>query len=238
MIRRMKARDFVKDRSAGVTVEFVVLMPSFLLLTLFILEIAIAILWVGTAEKAVQLGVRYAVVSNYAASRTYAGAAVTEGTRYAVTTGHVYGQNCSASACVPFETMTCTGGTGGDCRAGACAGDPGGRTCFQVIADRIRNTTYSDPAYRGLMSAIQNSNISISYSYVEMGYAGGPLVPRVTVTVTGVPYPTVMTSLVSRLFAYAAAILKTPVPAGLTTLPPITVTLTGEDQNTEGLIGT
>jgi hypothetical protein len=88
------------------------------------------------------------------------------------------------------------------------------------------------------MSAIQNSNISISYSYVEMGYAGGPLVPRVTVTVTGVPYPTVMTSLVSRLFAYAAAILKTPVPAGLTTLPPITVTLTGEDQNTAGIVGT
>ena len=237
MIRRSKARDFVRDRSAGVTVEFVVLMPAFLLLTLFILEIAIAILWVGTAEKAVQLGARYAVVSNYAASRTYGGSAVDEGTRYVLASGHTYGQNCNTGACVPFETMTCTGGTGGDCRAGACVGDPDSRTCFQVIADRIRSPNYPNAAYRGLMSSIQNSNISISYSYVDLGYAGGPLVPRVTIQVTGVPYPTVITSLISRLFVFVLR-GNAPAPAGLTTLPPITVTLTGEDQSTAGLVGT
>jgi hypothetical protein len=236
MIARMKAREFLRDKGAGVTVEFVVLMPSFLLLTLFILEIAIAIFWVGTAEKAAQLGARLALVSDYAASRTYAGAPVDETTRYVLATGpYVYGQNCNVGACVPFETMTCTGGSGGDCRAGSCFGDPDMRTCFQVIADRIRSPNYPNAAYRGLMSSIQNNNITVSYSYVGLGYAGGPLVPRVTVTVTGVPYPTVITSIVSRLFAF---ILGAAAPPGLTTLPPITVTYTGEDQSTAGIVGT
>lgn len=234
MIARMTVREFVRDKGAGVTVEFVALMPTFLVLTLFVLEIAIAILWVGTAEKAVQLGARLAVVSHYAASRTYAGAAVTESTRYVLaSSSYVYGQNCNIGACQPFETMTCTGGAGEDCRAGACFGDPDNRTCFQVIADRIRDPDYPRAAYRGLMSSIQNENITITYDYVGLGYAGGPLVPRVTVTVTGVPYPTVMTSVVSNLFAFT---LGGSAPPGLTTLPPITVTLTGEDQSTAGII--
>jgi TadE-like protein len=235
MSARVESREFVRDQQAGVTVEFVVLMPAFLLLTLFVLEIAIAIFWVGTAEKAAQFGARLAVVSNYAASRNYAGAAVTESTRYALEAGHVFGDNCNTDACVPFETMTCTGGTGGDCKAEPCVGDPDNRTCFQVIADRIRSPNYPNPAYRGLMSSIQNDNITISYSYIKLGYAGGPLVPSVTVRIAGVPYPTVITSIVSRLFAF---ILGAAAPPGLTTLPPITVTITGEDQSTAGVIGT
>jgi hypothetical protein len=231
-----KIRQFITDQCAGVTLEFVVLMPAFLLLTFFVLEIGIAMLWVGTAEKAVQLGARFAVVSHYAASRDYDGAPVTETTRYALAGGgHVYGQNCNEAACLPFETMTCTGGTGEDCRAGACFGDTDGRTCFQVIADRIRNPDYPRRAYRGLMSSIPNESITIAYSYIDLGYAGGPLVPRVTVTVAGVPYPTVVTTVVSNLFSF---VLGASAPRALTTLPPIEVTLTGEDQNTEGVIGT
>jgi hypothetical protein len=238
---RGKALEFVRGQQAGATFEFVALMPAFLLVTFFILEVAIAIFWVGTAEKAVQLGARLAVVSHYAASANYNGAAITETTRYALAGGgFTYGDNCSEGACVAFPTMTCTGGTGEDCRAGACFGHPDGRTCFEVIADRIRASAYPNPAYRGLMGAIQNENITITYSDIALGYAGGPLVPRVTVTVTGVPYPTIVTSIVSNLFNFIFSLFPGPAaaPLGLTTLPPITVTLTGEDQSSAGVIGT
>ena len=233
---RMNTDKFLRDERAGVTLEFVALMPAFLLLFFFILEIAIAILWVGTAEKAVQLGARLAVVSHYAASANYDGAPITETTRYALAGGgFTYGDNCIEGACVAFPTLVCTGGSGGDCRAGACFGHPDSRTCFEVIADRIRDPDYPNPAYRGLMSSIQNENITITYSYVGLGYAGGPLVPRVTVTVTGVPYPSIVTTIVSNLFGL---VLGASAPPGLTTLPPITVTLTGEDQSTAGINGT
>jgi hypothetical protein len=234
-VAEMKTEIFLRDERAGVTVEFVALMPAFLLVTFFILEIAIAILWVGTAEKAVQVGARLAVVSHYAASANYAGAPITEATRYALAGGFTFGDNCSENACVAFPTITCTGGTGEDCRAGACFGHPDNRTCFEVIADRIRDPDYPRPAYRGLMSSIQNENITITYSYIGLGYAGGPIVPRVTVTVAGVPYPTIMTSIVSNLFSF---VLGGAAPPALTNLPPITVTLTGEDQSTAGIIGT
>ena len=240
---RMKPPEFVRDERAGVTLEFVALMPAFLLITFFTLEIAIAILWIGTAEKAVQLGARLAVVSHYAATANYDGAAITEATRYALAgAGNTFGDNCSEGACVAFPTMSCRGGTGAgsgpDCRAGACFGHPDGRTCFEVIADRIRDPAYPNPAYRGLMSSIQNENITVTYSYVGLGYAGGPLVPRVTVTVADVPYPTIITAIVNNLFSFGLSFFPgTPPPPGLTTLPPITVTLTGEDQSTAGIVG-
>src|SRR5262245_41917131 len=202
----------MQSEHAGVTVEFVALMPAFLLLTFFILEVAVALTWIGTAEKAVQLGARLAVVSNYAVG----GLAPTN--TNALAAGHLMGQPCSAGACTAFAMQTCIHGTSGQCDA----------TNFNAIVDRIRSCSTCS----GISSLISAQYVTITYSYVGLGYAGGPLVPQVTVQVAGVPYGTIVTTLLGNFFKRASG--NQSYSSGLTNLPTITVTLTGEDQSSAG----
>ena len=200
----MRARpftSFVKDESAGATVEFIAVMGPFLLLTFFIFEVIIAALWVGTAEKAAQLGARLAVVSNFAVTSL-----TPSMTNPLVDTSHAYGQACPAACSSPsFATATCVHGTGGVCDAAN----------FTTLVTRMQ----------AISSLVQSQYVTITYSYVGLGFAGGPIIPSVTVTLAGVPYGAVVTTLLGRFFGGASP---------LVTLPTITVTLTGEDLSTAG----
>src|SRR5262245_45196405 len=98
----LSIRRFAWDRRGSITVEFVALMPAFLFLTLFIIEIGVAIFWAGTAEKAAQLGARLAIVSNRAV--TVANLPLLN----AVSGGHFNGDYCAAGGCVQFATVSCT----------------------------------------------------------------------------------------------------------------------------------
>jgi len=92
---------------------------------------------------------------------------------------------------------------------------------------------------RSISPLIQAANVTVTYANAGLGYVGGPTVPRVTVTVSGVAYGTVMTSLmtaisnlVTRIFSVAR---RTPTTSPvLTNLPAISVTMTGEDLTTAG----
>ena len=200
---------FVRDRDAGVTVEFVTLMPAFLLLTLFVFEIFLAVLWIGTVEKAAQLGARLAIVSNKAVDNLP--------TDYPLrSTAYAYGQPCSAGACgtngTGFASRICTGGSGGDCN----------NTNFLTIVNRMR----------AMASIIQPSQVTIRYDYVGLGFAGGPIVPSVQVRIQGVPYGSVTTTLLARFMRY---VTRNPnATSFLTNLPPITATFTGEDLSSAG----
>ncbi len=81
---------FIRDQRGGVAVEFVALLPAFLFLTFFVFDIAIAVLWVGTVEKAAQLGARLAIVSDYAVTGLPAGQK--NNVRHGI---RIPGQNCS-----------------------------------------------------------------------------------------------------------------------------------------------
>ncbi len=203
---------FIREEKAGATVEFVALMPAFFLLTFFIFEIIIAVLWVGTAEKAVQLGARLAVVSDYAVN------GLTATSTNALAAGF-FGQPCSAGACVAFTTQTCTGGTGAQCNA----------TKFNAIVNRMSR----------ISNLIQSQYVTISYTYVGLGYAGGQVVPRVTVTLgqtnpvgssVPVPYGAVVTTVLGNFIKLGDKTASSP----LVNLPTISVTLTGEDQSSAG----
>jgi Flp pilus assembly protein TadG len=175
-------------------VEFVAIMPVFMLIAFFAMEVAIAVMWVGTAEKAAQLGARLAVVSNLAVTGLPATNGLTNST-------YTYGQPCSAGACTLFATKTCTGGSGGVCSAAD----------FTTIVNRMSS----------ILSLIQSQYVTISYTDVGLGFAGGPVVPSVTVTLSGVPMGGVMTSIFGKFFS-------------LNTLPTISTTFTGEDLNSAG----
>jgi len=202
-------REFIQDRRGGVAVEFVALLPAFLFLTFFIFEIFIAVLWVGTVEKAAQLGARLAVVSNVAVMGLP--------TDYALrSTDYAYGQPCSAGACgnngLGFTSRVCTGGNGGDCD----------NANFTTILNRMR----------GIASLIQAQHVTIRYDYVGLGFAGGPTIPAVTVTVQGVPYGAIMTTILAGFMRIATGDPSAGSP--LTNLPTITTTFTGEDLSSLG----
>jgi len=189
-----------------VTVEFVALMPAFLFLTFFVFEIMVAVLWVGTVEKAVQLGARLAIVSNYAVT------GLAPNQKNAVAAGYVPGAHCSQGGCVGFTVRTCSGGSIGDCNAAN----------FNVLVNRMRS----------IAGLIQPQNVTITYDYIGLGFAGGPIIPRVTLTVQNVPYGAVVTTIMATFFRAATGNPSAISP--LTNLPTVTATFTGEDLNTAG----
>ena len=183
------------------TVEFVVVAPAFLILFFLVLEVAGAFFWWKTAEKATQLGARLAIVRDVAVAGLPA--------RNPKREGALFGLACAAdgSPC-DFDnqsTWICTAG-GSGCNSAA----------FQNILSEMQ---------RIFGQAISDVNLIISYNYVGLGYAGGPFVPSVTVTLSGVR------------FGMFLGFLSGLAGAGdsLLTLPDISATLTGEDLSSAGV---
>ena len=85
---------------------------------------------------------------------------------------------------------------------------------------------------RGLASLIQAQHVTIRYDYVGLGFAGGPIIPAVTVTVQGVPYGAIMTTILAGFMRIATGNPSAGSP--LTNLPTITATFTGEDLSSLG----
>ena len=199
----------LRESEAGVTVEFVAVMTTFTLLTFFVMEVAIGIFWIGSAEKAAQLGARLAVVSNWAATPAPANNALTSAS-------YAYGQSCTSAGgpCVPFTTVTCTGSST-NCTCTGGNGTACSKSDFNYIAQRMSN----------MFGALSNHNeyVTITYAWAGLGFAGGPVIPRVTVKLSSVPYDSLLTTIFQKVSRSQVA-----------TLPTISVTLTGEDLSTAG----
>jgi hypothetical protein len=177
------------------------------LLTFFIFEILIAALWVGTVEKAAQLGARLAIVADPAVTGLPASNAKPS---QAVP----YGASCGVVGnCTDFGTLTCTGGTAGPCAA----------TGFSNVITRM--TSIASLISQGCAAGQPGCRVTISYTYVGLGFAGGPTIPSVVLSVSGVPYGAVVTKILGSFFG------GSPI---LTTLPDISVTFTGEDLSSAG----
>src|SRR5712675_1195948 len=159
-------RTFVKRECGGATVEFVALMPAFLLLTFFIFEIIVAVMWVGTAEKAAQLGARLAIVSDYAVT-TLTSTPPTLNLASAST--YLPGSQCGGTPdkCTPFATQTCNG------NVATSPSNPCSAT-FTTVVNRMSS----------ISTLIQAKYVTITYSYAQLGFVNGRIVPRVTVTLS------------------------------------------------------
>jgi hypothetical protein len=216
-MRGGRIANFIWDESAGGTVEFVAIIGPFLLITFFIFEIVIAVLWIGTAEKAAQLGARLAVVFNPAATGLPATYPLRSGGSY------FYGEPCSQGACgtngTGFDTVTCVGNSLAGCDSTALALDWCSLTPIDCIVKRMHD----------VFSLTQVQYVTITYAYAGLGFAGGPIIPSVTLKVSGVPYGAVITTLVGRFFSAGKGTSNL-----LATLPDISVTLTGEDLSSAG----
>ena len=177
------------------TVEFVVVAPAFLILFFLVLEVAGAFFWWKTAEKATQLGARLAIVRDVAVTGLPA--------RNSKRDGALFGLACAdASNPCDFDnqsTWICAAG-GTDCNSAA----------FQNIVSEMQ---------RIFGQAITNDNVTITYNYVSLGYAGGPFIPSVTVTLSGVRFGLFMGFLTGLAGAGDSLLV----------LPDISATLTAED---------
>ena len=206
-----KLRRFLTDRNALTTVEFVVIFPFFLILVLYGLEVILAVFWWQSVEEAAQLGARLAVVWDPAVTSEVCptgGGGVSAGVLPTTNckksgTSYLYGGSCADGNCAGYSTVSCTGGSGGSCDSNS--------TAFTMICDRMRSmfgpvggtgTTHTCPG------------VTITYSDSGLGFAGGPVIPNVSVSISGVPFDVVDVPILPNIIG---------------TVSTMTATLTGED---------
>lgn len=195
-------RKLIHDRSGASAAEFAIVLP---LLLIFLLGIIDAGRWLWTfnrAEKAAQMGARFAVVGDpvtSAVDSSYLGVdGLTQGD--AIPASEFGKITCTATGTTGALTASCT------CSTAPCPSGTASNTAFENIFDRMHL----------FLPEIEPSNVTIEYSSSGLGYAGNPngadLSPLVTVSLSGLQF-TPMTSFLLMSIA----------------LPTATTSLTAED---------
>ncbi|GJL94634.1 MAG: hypothetical protein DHS20C05_10390 [Hyphococcus sp.] len=184
---------FLKREDGSSTIELVVLIFVIVATCFFVIEVTLYLFFSATLHKAAQAGARAAVVSTPLAPGVPA--------RNQRTENGIFGVACShaSSPCVSFAPVSCTGSA-----------------CTPAEFNRI----YAH--MNGFAGQIQPENVTVTYDWTGLGFAGGPTVPLVTVTVSNVPF---RTGVIGLLLTNAGI---------LSSLPTHTVSMTGEDMNRGG----
>ena len=165
----MKMPSLLANDRAAAGAEFALVLPILLLFLGGIIDAGHYMWTINRAEKAAQMGVRMAVVTDYVASEIgddYVGQCTP-----AVDAGEPIPADC-------YPTVSCTkvGGTT-TCTSGTADG-----AAFDVVVNRMR----------AFMPEIQPDNVEITYSPSGLGYAGDPngadLAPLVTVRLSGIDF--------------------------------------------------
>ena len=164
---------FLRDERGASAAEFAMVLPLFLLLLFGIIDAGRYMWEYNRAEKATQMGVRYAVVTDMVLGANFA--------NYSFSTGGGIPQG-SAVPTTAFDSATCTSTT---C---SCSG---GSVCSIVARD---GTAFSNIVNRMALMypLIQPANVSVEYRNVGLGFAGDPngpdVAPLVTVQLQGVTF--------------------------------------------------
>ena len=170
----MILRQLFVSRSGSSAAEFALVLPLLLLLMFGIIDGGRYLWTVNRAEKAVQMGVRMAVVTNFVSSdldASYLGECSP-----ALTQGDSIPEGC-------FSQIVCSK-TGA---AASCTSGTANNTAFVNVADRMRL----------FMPEIEDSDIQIIYSDSGLGYAGDPngpdVAPLTTVQLSGMTFEPIVT---------------------------------------------
>ena len=171
---------FLRDRRGGSAAEFALILPLFLLFLLGIMDAGRYAWEYNQAEKATQIGARWAVATDMipGALKAYS---------YAVSCSVPQGTPVGATK---FEGTTCTGdGTTATCTpfsqtcSPAAPATGGDATAFGALASRMED----------IYPAIQPQNIVVEYANSGLGFSGDPngpdVAPLVTVSLRCAPGP-------------------------------------------------
>ena len=166
----------VRDRTAASAAEFALVLPLLMILLFGIID-AGRFLWeFNEAEKATQMGVRYAVATDPALSGLAGYSFSTNASDLIPAGSTVPTANFTKAACTN-TSCTCTSTTGGFC---ATAGL--NSTAFGNIVNRMAL----------MYPPITNANVEVDYKNVGLGFAGNPdgadVSPLVTVKLRGLTF--------------------------------------------------
>jgi Flp pilus assembly protein TadG len=176
----IRLRHICRETRAASAVEFALVLPLLLLLLFGIIDGGRLMWEFNRAEKATQMGARFAAVTNPVLGSGFSdySFAITDlvPAGSAVPTSEFDNATCTQGSC------TCVGGT-------VCGSVAYDGTAFQAIVDRMA-TMYPQ---------ITAANVRVEYKNVGLGFAGDPngpdVAPLVTVRLTGLTFRPITTLL-------------------------------------------
>ena len=152
-------RCFLDNRKGGSAVEFALIVPVFLFFLLGIIDVGRFMWNINEAEKATQIGTRWAAATDYIAPEIFSYS-------YAINGGVPQGTTVPESK---FGGVVCTsdGSTATCTCTGTCtfSGPTADQDAFNRLVGRMNEI------YGGIGSA----NVVVVYSYSGLGYAGDPI---------------------------------------------------------------
>ncbi|PCJ99819.1 MAG: hypothetical protein COA45_03105 [Zetaproteobacteria bacterium] len=186
---------YYRNHEGAATIEFVTIAFALFMMVFFVVELTLLLFFSLSAQKAAQIGARLAIVSDPVV--------LAMPTTNSKTTNGIFGVACSdiSLPCLDFGTITCTGGGAG---------------CDVASFSRIL------VGMKRFLGQLEAEDVTIDYTYSGLGFAGGPTVPVVRITLSGVSYQT----------GIIGSIIGSRGP--FSSLPAVSVTLTGEDLSQGG----
>ena len=165
-------REFIADDSGGSAAEFGLVLPLVLLFLFGIIDTGRFMWEYNKAEKATQMGARYAAVTNMVPTTL-------------ATTSFVV-----AGSVAPGDPIPSTAFSGTRCRIGSCNTAPTS-VCPTANAAATTDWGYADAAFTNVVKRIKTfkqdvsaSQVVLDYNFSGLGYAGDPTGPAITPLVT------------------------------------------------------
>ena len=189
---------FLKTRDGSTTIEFVVVFLAFIAIMFFVIEVTLYMFFLTSLEKAAEAGARRAATTTPVVNISLVNERSNNSVRYGV--------RCTSSTCRAWNGRP----PGCGPNRAPCSG-----TAFQGILREMRR-------FNG---QITGDNVSITYSYTGIGFAGGPAAPMVTATVSCVPFHA---GILGLLLGDSGGNDGDGCP-GVRALPPRSASMTGED---------
>jgi hypothetical protein len=190
---------FLKARDGSTTIEFVVVFLAFIGIMFFVIEVTLYMFFLASLEKAAEAGVRRAAISDPLVNISLVNERAGNSVRY--------GARCTSSTCRRWNGRP----PGCGPNRQPCGGDD-----FDRILAEMRR-------FNGQITA---NNVSITYSYTGIGFAGGPAAPMVTATVSCVPF---QAGILGLLLGENAGGNDGDGCPGVRALPPRSASMTGEN---------